>query len=315
MARPATVSAPPASPFEMAPTGATVPNAPAAPSDLRPPAPAAPSAAAPAAPPAAAPAAPPAAAPAAPPAAANGTAAALADGVPKLDPSTKPDRPRPAPVAARAPEAAPAARGPAPPAQRAEAGFVEGHTAPTATVAPPPASTTAETAPELKRPRAATGRLEIAVAPALRSWAAGLVDLALCAPLAIGAGVLLLSRAGVRAAWQPIVDHAHANLVGAIVAVVVAPLAAVALYHALTVIALGGTVGHRVLGLRVVRAKDGAKPGFVRALVRGALTAAGIGAFAAGPLWGLLVDRRRRGAGDLLTGSFVARAAKPPEGP
>ena len=128
---------------------------------------------------------------------------------------------------------------------------------------------------------------------------------------AAAAAVLLgaLYALGVRPAVQPVVDQAHTDPIPMAVALVGAPFFAIALYQTLTVLALGGTVGGRLAGMRVVRVRDGARPGPLRALVRGVASAVGTVAFGCGPFWGLLIDRRRRGLGDIVASSVVVRAA------
>lgn len=133
----------------------------------------------------------------------------------------------------------------------------------------------------------------------------GLATAALAAGLLLGA----LSAVGVRAAVQPVVDRSHADPVTMAGLLLAVPFCAVALYQAVTVLFLGGTLGCRLAGLRVVRQCDGARPGAMRALVRGLASALGTLLFGSGPLWGLLIDRRRRGLGDVVASSVVVRAA------
>ena len=138
---------------------------------------------------------------------------------------------------------------------------------------------------------------------------ARLTDVVLIAALATATLYAVLLALGVRPAVQPVVDRAHADPITMVVAIVGAPFVTVALYQALTVVLFGATVGGRLAGLRVVRVRDGERPGVVRALVRGAAAAVGTVAFGGGPLWGVLVDRRRRGLGDLVTRCVTVRAS------
>jgi len=72
--------------------------------------------------------------------------------------------------------------------------------------------------------------------------------------------------------------------------------------------ALGGTWGKRLVGLRVVRERDGEAPGFGSALVR-TIVAAAIG-YPIGALW-MLWDNKKRGLYDIGAGTVVVRVRRP----
>jgi uncharacterized RDD family membrane protein YckC len=120
----------------------------------------------------------------------------------------------------------------------------------------------------------------------------------------------LLRVQGVRPGWQPLVDHLHGAPAAHAGTLLAAVFFVVTTYHTGLVAALSGTLGHRLLGLRV-RQNDGNKPGPFRALLRGLGCAVGVMMFAVGPAYGVLLDRRGRGVGDLLARSFVAVADRP----
>jgi uncharacterized RDD family membrane protein YckC len=73
----------------------------------------------------------------------------------------------------------------------------------------------------------------------------------------------------------------------------------------------GGTIGMRVLNLRIVRARDGGRIGYVTSLVRFTAMAATIAAmlFLIGGLLVLpmVIDRRRRAIHDFVSGTVVIR--------
>lgn len=147
------------------------------------------------------------------------------------------------------------------------------------------------------------------LAPPLRWAAAGLADVVIGAVLALGAAAAGLAVEGVRVALQPVVDFIYASPVAAVSALVVAPLVALVVYHGVVVAIGGATVGQRLLRLRVVRMSTGEPPGPGRALVRGLMTSVGVLLCGAGPLWGMFVDRRRRGLGDLVARTIVVVVA------
>lgn len=77
------------------------------------------------------------------------------------------------------------------------------------------------------------------------------------------------------------------------------PLMIFALENVLLVGTLGSTIGHRLLGLRVVRVDNGALPGPVRALVRAILLCLLVPAV----IW----DRDQRGLHDRSAGTVLVR--------
>jgi uncharacterized RDD family membrane protein YckC len=141
----------------------------------------------------------------------------------------------------------------------------------------------------------------------LRWAASSLLDTALGAAFAAGAAALLLDRKGVRLDVQPIVDFIHKSPPQAVILIGGGAFVGLSLYQVLTVAILGGTVGQRVLGLRVLRLKDGRRAGIVRSIIRGFLCAGGALFLLAGPLFGVFLDRKRRGFGDFLARTVVAR--------
>ena len=149
----------------------------------------------------------------------------------------------------------------------------------------------------------------VQVAGGLRWLAASLFDTVAGVGFAGGAVALALRSKGVRLAVQPVVDFCHASPVIAVAVLLGAPWVGVAVYQGLSVLLLGGTLGQRLLGLRVVRLQDGAKPGFLRIVLRAVVVAGGTVALFAGPLYGVLLDKRRRGIGDVLARTVVARRA------
>lgn len=168
----------------------------------------------------------------------------------------------------------------------------------------------------------ATAELAVPAAPAAvlvlgsgwRLALARLVDAALSLALAGTALFGALTALGVRFAVQPLVDYLHQSPVPAAAVLLGTPFAAFALYQALSVLVLRGTLGCRLAGLRVVALTDGSRPGLVRSVVRGVAAAAGALLFGSGPLWGIFVDRRRRGLGDIVARSVVVRVGRGPDG-
>jgi uncharacterized RDD family membrane protein YckC len=149
-------------------------------------------------------------------------------------------------------------------------------------------------------------RLELA--GTVRVALAAFIDTLLAGALAAAALVAFLQARGVRADWQPVVDMLHADPLMGALSLVGAPILVVAGYHFACVVVLSATLGQLALGLRVRARATGARPGVARSLVRALGTAAGVLLLGAGPCWGLLVDRERRGLGDLIARSFVVRA-------
>lgn len=230
--------------------------------------------------------------------------------------------PRPATMATQLPPAAPRAAAPTPAPPRAPAPAMPPPPPPTPPPAPRPPPPLQQTVAPVAAPAdvdtgttAAVPQAELALPPPVlvlgSGWPLALartVDAVLGGALVVAALWGALVVVGVRPAVQPVVDQAHADPIPMAVVLLGAPFVAVALYQALSVLVLGGTVGCRVAGLRVVRQQDGARPGALRALVRGLASAFGTMLFGSGPLWGLLIDRRRRGLGDIVARSVMVRA-------
>lgn len=146
--------------------------------------------------------------------------------------------------------------------------------------------------------------------PGFLRWAAAAsVDVVVSVAVTSGAIVAALGARGVRVAVQPIVDYLAADVVTGVATFFVPAFVALFLLQALTVLALGATVGQRVMGLRVLRVHDGTKPGVLRILLRAAGSALGVVALGVGPFWALWLDGKRRGLGDIVARTV---AAKPP---
>lgn len=79
----------------------------------------------------------------------------------------------------------------------------------------------------------------------------------------------------------------------------------VVLHHA-GLVTEGGNFGHRLAGLRVVRAEDGERVGVLHAIIRMIVQVAAILPLGLGMLW-MLDEPRRRTWGDLAAGSVVVR--------
>lgn len=93
---------------------------------------------------------------------------------------------------------------------------------------------------------------------------------------------------------------------------VAAPFLAWYLIHHVGFVVEGGTIGHRLAGLRVVR-EDGERPGVLFAFVReAARVGLSLPPLALGFLW-MLDEPRRRTWHDLLGGTVVVREAVPVE--
>lgn len=141
----------------------------------------------------------------------------------------------------------------------------------------------------------------------MRWAAAAFIDVVIAGGAAVGAVIAALGTRGVRVAVQPVVDFLHADFIAGVATLFVAAFVALFAYQLVTVVALGATVGQRVMGLRVLRGHNGAKPGVLRAFVRAVGSAAGVLALGVGPFWALWLDGRRRGLGDIVARTVVAR--------
>lgn len=200
------------------------------------------------------------------------------------------------------------------PAASPSSALDEAPPAPRASGAPParPTSTNAGAASPhpARTPGAPAGRPTRGVELASgRAWVAALAaDAALTVLVTASACIAVLIVLGVRPAPQPIIDYAHASPAGALVVLLGVPFVVVGIAQALPVALFGATIGHMAFDLRVVSSSTGQPLSRTRAAVRGLTTALGVLCFGAGPLWGLLVDGRRRGLGDVLAGSIVVCA-------
>lgn len=81
--------------------------------------------------------------------------------------------------------------------------------------------------------------------------------------------------------------------------------------HHIGLVAEGGSLGHRLLGLRVTRL-DGTRPGVVRAIIRILVTPLSWLPLGLGLLW-MLDQRERRTWHDLAAGTLVVRETTPAE--
>jgi uncharacterized RDD family membrane protein YckC len=75
--------------------------------------------------------------------------------------------------------------------------------------------------------------------------------------------------------------------------------------------ALGGTLGQRIVGLRIVRASNGARPGFVRGFARWLVAIFGAALLFAG-YWPMLTGRPSWH--DRVTGTMVVHVKRTPSG-
>jgi uncharacterized RDD family membrane protein YckC len=185
-----------------------------------------------------------------------------------------------------------------------------------APVAAPPAPLAATAAP--KKPATSTPArtpkpvtVKLAVPGTLRQLGAALVD-------GVGVGVAvfaalraLLAALDVRPTVQGVVDALHENPVTVAPLLLAVPLGFFA-WH-LVAVALQGTPGQRLVGLRLVD-KVGQKPALPGLVVRAVAQAVGGLLFFAGPAWALLVDGRRRGFGDVVAGTVAVVVPKDPHG-
>jgi hypothetical protein len=105
---------------------------------------------------------------------------------------------------------------------------------------------------------------------------------------------------GVRPSPQGVIDALHASPLDVVPLAASLPVAFF-VWHLLA-LAFSGTPGQRVAGLVLVDAA-GRRPSRARLVVRAAGQALGGVLFLAGPAWALLVDARRRGLGEILTGT------------
>lgn len=159
-----------------------------------------------------------------------------------------------------------------------------------------------------RAPRGDRYRLAVTVAPFWRRLVADLIDLALLAALAWG-----LWRAGVIAPagglpeqqfdWidytaELLAEHLHRFRPAAVAVVGIG-----ALYGIITRLALGGTLGERLLGLRLI-GPDGASAGPLRALAHALGTLIGLGLLTIGYAWAA-VDPRRQGLSAYISGTLL----------
>ena len=77
------------------------------------------------------------------------------------------------------------------------------------------------------------------------------------------------------------------------------PLAVLFVEHAVLVGTAGGTIGHRLVGVRV-ECLDGSRPGLLQGLIRAVLLVLAVPA--------LIWDRDQRGVHDKAAGTLVARS-------
>lgn len=172
-------------------------------------------------------------------------------------------------------------------------------------------------AASLAAPRVALGTSAAPAPPAVQRsieipgtirWAAAaLVDTTVSVGVAGGAVYAALTARGVRVAVQPVVDYVHADFVTGVATLAVPAFVALFALQLVTVVALGANVGQRIVGLRVLRLHDGKKPGIIRIVLRAIASAAGVVALGVGPFWALWLDGRRRGLGDIVARTVVAR--------
>jgi uncharacterized RDD family membrane protein YckC len=154
----------------------------------------------------------------------------------------------------------------------------------------------------------ATAATVVVEIPGLARWAAAAaVDAIVGSTIAFGAIASMLWSRGTRVAWQPVVDFVHADIAAGLVMLTAPPLAALVIAQLVSLFALGGSVGQRIAGLRVVNAANGGRPGPAQLGLRAVASSLGIIALLMGPLWGMWMDRRRRGLGDLVARTLVVR--------
>jgi uncharacterized RDD family membrane protein YckC len=136
-------------------------------------------------------------------------------------------------------------------------------------------------------------------------WAAAAID------AAIGGGALLAMWRGVvggvakRPTVQGFIDAVHDQGVVLALPFVVVGVLWLTFFYAIPAV-LGSSIGQRVCGAEL-SLSSGKAPSLARRLARAPIAAVTALPFAAGPLFGLLVQRDRRSLADLLTGVVVAR--------
>lgn len=174
------------------------------------------------------------------------------------------------------------------------------------------------TAPDHRPPPARKDRhrLAVTVAPFWRRLLADLVDLALLAGLVYGLWIAgVIAPAGglpeqhfdwIDYTAELLAEHLHLFERAA-----VAALVGGAIYGVSTRALLGGTLGERLLGLRLI-GPDGEGAGPLRALAHAVGTVLGLAALTLGYAWAA-VDTRRQGLADHLSGTMLVVGRPQPE--
>ncbi len=129
-----------------------------------------------------------------------------------------------------------------------------------------------------------------------RQGCAAIVDGVGSTAVVFGLVRLVMLALSIKPSTQGLIDALHENVLQ-LVPVAVAWPVGVALWQLLA-LALGSTVGQRLLGLRLVDS-HGHRAGPIRLVIRALVTGAA-SVFFIGPAWALLLDGRRRGFGDIV---------------
>jgi uncharacterized RDD family membrane protein YckC len=120
------------------------------------------------------------------------------------------------------------------------------------------------------------------------------------------AGMAVLLALNVKATPQGLVDAFHADPTQLLALPAVA-VGVVTLYLLVPGLLFGATLAQRLVGLELVVQKTGEPASLLRLVIRSLLTAVFTALLLASPAWALLVDRWRRGLGDVLAGTICVR--------
>jgi uncharacterized RDD family membrane protein YckC len=142
------------------------------------------------------------------------------------------------------------------------------------------------------------------VASGVRQWAAALIDGAILVTAEAVAVHQSLSLVGLRPSLQALTDAVH-GAPASLAPVALAAVGTLLIGHA-TALWLGGSLGQRVAGLKLVD-HAGRPPTTARMAVRAVVGALGTLLFLAGPAYALFIDRYRRGPGDVVAGTVAVR--------